>query len=254
MSSLRSGKAIRSRSRRPWLSNRQSSTLVALVENSAKFVPRPSQVAPSGCGDPAESRALALGDEKNCSKRWNDKADLGDGSLLQRIYAPGVPQIASAIDVCIGIEHLAPEPCEGNSDAVVAIDLRGEVHHHQAAVVRVAPLAQPGKNTAFGIVHDQPFETCRLTVELVQRRRRSVQLIEVAHQALDAGMRWLFQKMPIERMVVPPLALLPELVAHEQELLARMTEHEPVIGAQVRKLLPAVARHAAEDRALAVYD
>src|SRR5215470_11875031 len=190
MSSLRSGKAIRSRSRRPWLSNRQSSTLLALAENSAKFVPRPSQVAPSGCGEPAESRALALGDEKNCSKRWNDKADLGDGSLLQRIHAAGVPYARPAIDICIGIEHLAPKPGKGNSDAVVAIDLRGEVHHHQAAVARVAPLAQPGKHAAIGIVHDQPFKPCRLAVELVQRRRRAVQLIEVAHQLLNAGIRW----------------------------------------------------------------
>src|SRR5215468_8889161 len=125
MSSLRSGKAIRSSSRRPCLSNRQSSTLVELAVKSAKFVPRPSQVAPSGCGAPAESRPLTLGKEKNCSKRWNDKADLGDGSLLQRIYASGVPHIGPTIDFSIGIEHLAPEPCEGNPNAVVAIDLRG---------------------------------------------------------------------------------------------------------------------------------
>src|SRR5262245_965469 len=254
MSSLRSGKAIRSRSRRPWLSNRQSSTLLALAENIAKLVPRPSQVAPSGCGDPAESRVLAPGDEQNCSKRWNDKADLGDGSLLQRIHAPGVPHIRPAIDVRIGVEHLAPEPRKGNLDVIVAIDLRGEVHHHQALIVHVTPFAQPGKNAAIGVVHDQPFEPRSLTVELVQCRYRAIQVIEVPHQPLDGGMRWLFQKMPIQRMVVPPLVLLSELAAHEQELLAWMTEHEPVIDAQVRKPLPAVARHAAEDRAFAVHD
>src|SRR5262245_65150249 len=60
--------------------------------------------------------------------------------------------------------------------------------------------------------------------------------------------------MPIERMVVPPLVLLPELAAHEQELLTRMAEHEAVIGAQVGKPLPGVARHAAKDRALPVHD
>src|SRR4051794_894217 len=114
------------------MSNRQSSTLVALAENSAKFVPRPSQVAPSGCGDPADRRALAIGGEKNCSKRWNDKADLGDGSLRQRIHASAVPYPRSTIDFCISIEHLAPKSGEGNSDAIVAIDIRGEVHHDQA--------------------------------------------------------------------------------------------------------------------------
>src|SRR5260370_1094860 len=37
---------MRSSSRRPWPSNRQSSTFSALAEKSAKLVPRPSQLAP----------------------------------------------------------------------------------------------------------------------------------------------------------------------------------------------------------------
>src|SRR5262245_48714255 len=180
MSSLRSGKGMRSRSRRPWLSNRQSSTSLALAENSAKFAPRPSQVAPRGCGSPAASRALALGNEKNCSKRWNDKADLGDGSLLQRIHAPAVPHIVATIDSRIGIEHLAPEAGEGHPNAIVAVNLGREVHHHQAAVVHVTPLAQPGKHAAVGIVHDEPFEARGLTVEFVQGRDGAVEVIKVA--------------------------------------------------------------------------
>src|SRR5262249_46863733 len=103
MSSVRSGKAMRSSSRRPWLSKRQSSTFWALAENSAKLVPRPSQVAPNGCGAPARIRELGLGAEKNCSKRWNDKANLGDGSFLQRMNADGVPDLGAAITGGIGI-------------------------------------------------------------------------------------------------------------------------------------------------------
>src|SRR5262245_14366800 len=254
MSLLRSGKGMRSRSRRPWLSNRQSSTLLALAENSAKFVPRPSQVAPSGCGAPAESRALALGNEKNCSKRWNDKADLGDGSLLQRIHAPAVPHIVATVDVRIRIEHLAPEACEGHPNAVVAVDFRREIHHHEAPVMHIAPLAQPGKYAAVAIMHDQPLEPRRLTVELGKCRDVAVEVIEVAHQRLDASMLRLFQEIPIERMIVPPLMLLSELAAHEQELLAGVAEHKAVIGAQIGKPLPGVARHAAKNRALAVHN
>src|SRR5262245_50775310 len=188
MSSLRSGKGMRSRSRRPWLSNRQSSTLLALAENSAKFVPRPSQVAPRGCGAPAASRALALGNEKNCSKRWDDKADLGDGSLRQRIHAPAVPHIVDTVAVWIGIEHLGPEGCEGRPDAVVAVDLRRELHHHQAAVVHIVALAQPGEYAPVAIVHDQPFESGRFAIKLMQRRNGAIKPVEVAHQRLDAGM------------------------------------------------------------------
>src|SRR5665213_2389919 len=44
---------MRLSSRSPVSSNRQTSTLVALVENSAKLVPLPSQWEPSGCGRPS---------------------------------------------------------------------------------------------------------------------------------------------------------------------------------------------------------
>src|SRR5215467_11299511 len=100
---------MRSISRRPWLSNRQSSTRSALAENSAKFVPRPSQVAPSGCGAPAESRMLALRDEEDRSKRWNYKAERGNFCPLQRRDGTAVPHIAAAVDVRTGVEDLAPD-------------------------------------------------------------------------------------------------------------------------------------------------
>src|SRR5260370_1323178 len=49
---------MRSTSRRPVASKRQSSTLVACAEKSAKLTPSPSQVAPSGCGRPSRIRVL----------------------------------------------------------------------------------------------------------------------------------------------------------------------------------------------------
>src|SRR5262245_61868136 len=41
-------------------SNRQSSTRVACSENTAKFTPTPSHVAPSGYGEPGQTRKLFL--------------------------------------------------------------------------------------------------------------------------------------------------------------------------------------------------
>src|SRR6266508_3860095 len=64
----------------------------------------------------------------------------------------------------------------------------------------------------------------------------------------------LLEKMPVERMVMAPFVFLAELAAHEQELLAGMAEHEAVISAQIGKALPLIARHAAENRTLAVHD
>src|SRR5438128_12492625 len=60
--------------------------------------------------------------------------------------------------------------------------------------------------------------------------------------------------MPVERMVMAPFAFLGELVPHEQKLLAGMAKHEAVVGAQIGEALPIVARHAAEERTLAVHD
>src|SRR5712691_1881590 len=245
---------MRSTSRRPRRSNRQSSTFSALAENSAKFVPRPSQVAPSGCGAPAASRTLALRDEKNCSQGRNNKADLGNHAFVQRVNCSAFPDIAAAIERGIGVESLPPASREWNVDPVVAVDLWREIEHHQAAVVCPASLAQPGEHAALGIVHDQPLEPAGIAIELVERRQAPIKAVEIADQTLNAGMLRPLEQVPIERMVMPPFVLLAELAAHEQEFLAGMAEHETIIGAQVREPLPFVARHAAEDRALAVDD
>ena len=59
------------------------------------------------------------------------------------------------------------------------------------------------------------------------------------------------EKASFERFVVLPLAALSELAAHEQQLLAGMTPHVTVEEPQVRKLLPGVARHFADEAGLA---
>ena len=118
----------------------------------------------------------------------------------------------------------------------------------------VAPLAQPGKHAAISVMHDKPFKPRRLAVELMQGRHRPVQPVEIADQALDAGMPRVFQQVPVEGVIVLPFICLSELAAHEQQLLAGMTEHEAVIGAQIGEALPLVAGHASENGALPMHD
>src|SRR6267378_3502108 len=105
---VRSGSATRSISRSPSSSNRQSSTRCALAENSAKLVPRPSKVAPKGCGRPADSRMSALRDQEDRGERRDDEAKLGAGAAVDRRHAAAVADIAAAIEPRVGIEHLAP--------------------------------------------------------------------------------------------------------------------------------------------------
>src|SRR6266478_22781 len=60
--------------------------------------------------------------------------------------------------------------------------------------------------------------------------------------------------MPVEASVVMPLASLPDLAAHEEQLLARVRPHVRVERAKVGKLLPIVTGHAAEKRTFSVHD
>ena len=62
------------------------------------------------------------------------------------------------------------------------------------------------------------------------------------------------EQPPVQRAALGPLRLLGELAAHEQQLLARVRPHEGEVGAQVGQLLPPVAGHLAQQRALAVDD
>ena len=63
----------------------------------------------------------------------------------------------------------------------------------------------------------------------------------------------MLEQIPVERPCLAPFAALGELLPHEQQLLAGIAPHEGVVGAQVGELLPVVARHLAEQRALAVH-
>src|SRR6266567_4262957 len=99
-----------------------------------------------------------------------------------------VPGIAAAVQRGIAVEYLAPRPRKWNLDAVVAVDLRGEVHDHQTTLLRLASFSQPCEHAAFGIMHDQPLEPGILTIEFVQSRYRPVKTIEIADQSLHACM------------------------------------------------------------------
>src|SRR5437588_8569906 len=55
-------------------------------------------------------------------------------------------------------------------------------------------------------------------------------------------------------MIVTPFVFLGEFIAHEKELLTRMSEHEAVVCTQIGEALPGIARHPAQDRALAMHD
>src|SRR5215470_3833507 len=189
MSSERAGSSMRSSSRRPWASNRQSSTFSALAENSAKLVPLPSQLAPRRLGVPSDTRIQsAFGYEEDRSQRRKGEIKFMTVALqLQRLDAARVPDIAAAIVGGVGVERLAPPAAERGADAIIVVDVRREIHDDDAARALVKSLAQPGVNVVVGIIRDQPFEAGCLAVQLMQRWRRAIELVEIADQRLHAG-------------------------------------------------------------------
>ena len=78
--------------------------------------------------------------------------------------------------------------------------------------------------------------------------------VQILNEAPQSGMERIVEQVPVEAMVVVPLAPLAEFAAHEHQLLARMGVHVAVERAQRRGLLPVVARHLSEHRSLAVHD
>src|SRR5689334_6888244 len=179
---------MRSVSRRPSRSKRHSSTFVALAENSAKLVPRPSHVAPNGCGEPAEINPLRFRNEKDGSKGWDNNADLRNVTRDNGRYGPRVPDIASGVDSSVGIQDLAPPTRKRHANAIVMENLRSEIHNNQAPFVRAGALSQPGESTVVRIVRNQPLETLRVAIECVQRGQSAIKAIEVADQTLDTSM------------------------------------------------------------------
>src|SRR6478672_12295511 len=99
---------MRSVSVLPVGSNRHSSTFSAVLENSAKFVPRPSQVAPSGCGEPAEILRSDFRNEIDGSKRWKDKVQLRAFGCHNSGHHACVPRVAASVMGGVGIECFAP--------------------------------------------------------------------------------------------------------------------------------------------------
>ncbi len=100
-------------------------------------------------------------------------------------------------------------------------------------------------------IHAKPRRVC---VARPQGRGRRVDTVHVVDQCLDAPVVRVLGQPPVQRAGLGPLGLLAELRAHEEQLLAGVRPHEGQVGAQVGQLLPAVARHLAQQRTLAVHD
>ncbi len=100
----------------------------------------------------------------------------------------------------------------------------------------------------------EPLEALGVGVLRPQRRVVGVHAVQVADQTTHAGVARVVEEVPVECALLGPLAVLRELLAHEQQLLARMGPLPRQEGADAGQLLPPVTGHLAQQRALAVHD
>ena len=108
--------------------------------------------------------------------------------------------------------------------------------------------------TMAGIVRDDPLKSPRLAIPAIQRGLGAVRGVQVAYATAHALMRGIVQQIPVQRAGELPFRALGELLTHEQQFLARMPPHEPVISPQRGQLPPGIARYPAKDGTFAVHD
>src|SRR3569833_1760586 len=152
----------------------------------------------------------------------------------------------------IAVEQLLPPAAARHTQAIIAARHRREIAHDQEHLVAVA--AQKTQHALFPFVAAGPGETALIEILEMQRTLVAIAAVQVPHPIVHTLMQGILQHVPLEALVVIPLARLGEVVAHEQELLARMAVHVAVKRAQIGEALPFVARHLADQRTLAVHD
>ena len=104
------------------------------------------------------------------------------------------------------------------------------------------------------VVGLEPLEARAVGVELPQRLVAAVDAVEVLDEVVHPVVQRLLQQPPVEAAALAPLRLLPELAAHEEQLLAGVAPQVGEEGAQRRHLVDARAAGLAQQRALAVHD
>ena len=171
------------------------------------------------------------------------------------VHPTEIADAAAAIAGGIAVEHLAPAAGAWHAEPIGMARHRREVaHHERRCAAFVAGVTQERDHAVGRIAAVDPRETRRIEVLCVQRRRARERAVEIAHPCLQPGVHRVGGQVPVEALVVIPLAPLAEFTAHEQQLLARVRPHVAQQAAEVGEALPVVARHLADQRALAVYD
>ena len=81
-------------------------------------------------------------------------------------------------------------------------------------------LAQERHHALLRVVRDDPLEALPAVIDLPERRRVLVELVQRLDIVLQLGVLIVIQQHPVQRLCLVPLGELTELLAHEEQLLA----------------------------------
>ncbi len=165
-----------------------------------------------------------------------------------------VAGVGAAVVSGVGVHDFAVETRIGNAEAIAAADHGSGVDDGNNEVFGVFATAEEGKNAVVGVVGVDPFETVPVKFNLMESGLGSIEMIEIADEALDAAVGIVLEKVPIETVSFAPFVALGELLAHEEKLFAWMRVLIGLEQTKVGKLLPHVARHFVEQRVFAMDD
>src|SRR5215831_19748509 len=170
-----------------------------------------------------------------------------------RIDAAAVADIAAAVQLAVAVENLNISARRRDADAVVTARDGREVEDHHQEVQPIVRVPDHRDDAVFVVVAVDPAESVVGEVALVERRFRRVVPVQVLHEAPQFGVERFLEHVPVEALVVAPFVPLPELIAHEQQLLARMAVHVSVKRAERGVLLPDIAGYPVKERSLPVH-
>src|SRR6202046_3642664 len=171
-----------------------------------------------------------------------------------RGHLTGIALIAPTVHRRVAVEDFAIDARRWNTDAIAGAHDGREITYADQFAAAGRRNTHEGDYVLICVVRIDPLETRRLMIRFPQRGLGAIEAIEIANQVLQATMIALIEQIPIQARVMIPFAPLAKLAAHEKNFLPRPRPHVTEQRAQVGELLPAIAGHLVDQRALAVDD
>src|SRR5258705_12250581 len=99
-----------------------------------------------------------LPDEEDGGEGRNNEAQCVPTSLCRTDQRARIADVASPVNGCIGVEHLAPDARKRHWDAIVVQNLWREIDDDKALIALATPLTQPAEHAVVDVIKDHPFE------------------------------------------------------------------------------------------------